>query len=98
MVRLATQPWLVSTSRSIVDLETTAGARESADTEPVTDSGTAPAGTPVAPDDPVPALALRPGSPGCWRTISIYPSVPTTSAALAATATDTPPGGKFLPE
>jgi transposase len=39
-----------------------AGAREPAATEPVTNSGTAPAETPLAPD-PVLALALRPGSP-----------------------------------
>ena len=39
-----------------------AGAREPAATEPVTNSGTAPAETPVAPD-PVLTLALRPGSP-----------------------------------
>jgi transposase len=44
------------------DASQEAGAREPAATEPVTDSGTAPTETPVAPD-PVLALALRPGSP-----------------------------------
>ncbi len=39
-----------------------AGALEPAATEPVSESGPAPAGTGVAPD-PVMALALRPGSP-----------------------------------